>query len=402
MKASAQRGLTLVELMLAAGLSAIVMLALVRLVDSATDLWTKGEQRRAVVEQGAAVGALVARDLRALHAGTRGDLIVDWFPHDTDQDGRFERLWPRLRLVRTAAPADLARLRARAAAEAARAARTARERDARGALSVEEVNAVDEADPTALPPVDLAGIGLMEVVWALIPRGSKGDLRYEGLLLRGERLLAPNEAPRLLAADVFGRNGRPAAELVEEITGGVLWFDVRLATQTTLLDPAAPDGGWRTGSELVHAATSWDAYGLNRPNPDLHVWNEPSPGQPRGGVLPNLPRRIRLELEVERERDLARRPLLIEDVEESAVRLPLTTTKGLEEVLGRFVLVEGEWLKVTDITGDALLVNRAQRGTGKRRLPEGARLHFGEPIVIDTPVALHRDEWDLSGEEPRR
>jgi len=323
---AARHGMTLLELIIAAMLSSIVMLALVRLVDSATDIWTKGEQRRALVEQAAATGELVARDLRSLHAGSRGDLIVDWYPHDFDRDGRFERLWPRLRFVRTASPSDLARLRSRAAADVARAARVTRGDkgdEVLGELTVEEVaaaargdvgpGAATEVDPSALPPVDLGSIGLMEVLWAVIPRATKGEGQYEGLLVRGERLVVANVPGRLLSADAFDRQGRPAIELVEEITGGILWFDVRLATQTSVLgtagalDTAKGDGGWRIGRALTDVATSWDAYSQGRPNVDLHVWNEPGAGMPPPSSVPHLPRRIRLEIEIERERDRARR-----------------------------------------------------------------------------------------------
>jgi type II secretory pathway pseudopilin PulG len=408
-----RRGMTLVELIIAAFLSSIVMLALVRLVDSATDIWTKGEQRRALVEQAAATGELVARDLRSLHAGSRGDLIVDWYPHDIDRDGRFERLWPRIRLVRTASPADLARLRSRAAADVARAARIVRGdkgEDALGELTVEELAAAargkageegeQEVDPATLPPVDIGSIGLMEVLWAVVPRATKGEGRYEGLLVRGERLVVANAPGRLLADDVFDRQGRPGLEFVEEISGGILWFDVRLATQTTTLDSKKGDGGWRIGRALTDAATSWDAYSQGRPNVDLHAWNEPGAGMPPPSTgSPHLPRRVRLELEIQRERDRARRTRLVSEVEVDAVRVDVENGQGLNELPGRFALVAGEWLRVKSVDGDSMIVDRAQRGTARRALPAGSLVHFGEALVIEVPIVLHRDDWTLTDEE---
>lgn len=405
-------GMTLVELVIAAFLSSIVMLALVRLVDSATDIWTKGEQRRALIEQAAAAGELVARDLRSLHAGSRGDLIVDWYAHDIDRDGRFERLWPRLRFVRTASPSDLARLRSRAAADIARSARIKRGGDREEALeelTVEELaaaakGAIDPADvdPAALPPVDLGSIGLMEVVWAVIPRTRQGEGQYEGLLVRGEQLVLPNMPGRLLADDVFDRQGCPGVEFVEEITGGILWFDVRLATQTTTLDTAKGDGGWRIGRELTDAATSWDAYCLGRPNVDQHAWNLPGAGMPPPSSVPHLPRRVRLELEVERERDLARRTRVLSDVEEDSVRVDVENGQAVAGAAGRFALVAGEWLRVKSVDGDVMIVERAQRGTARRRIAAGSLVHFGESLVLDVPIVLHRDDWTLSDEERRK
>jgi hypothetical protein len=409
-----RRGLTLVELIIAAFLASIVMLALVRLVDSATDIWTKGEQQRSLLEQAAATGELVARDLRSLHAGSRGDLIVDWYPHDLDRDGRFERLWPRLRFVRTASPADIARLRSRAAADVARAARLARgDRNAEplGELRVEEVLAAargeasdEELDPMALPPVDLGSVGLMEVLWAVVPRTTQGEGRYEGLLVRGERLIVGAAPAHLLSDGAFDRQGRPSPDLVEEITGGILWFDVRLATQTSVLGTSEVkgDGGWHLGRDLADVATSWDAYGLGRPNVDLHRWNEPGAGMPPPSSTPHLPRRVRLELEVERERDRARRTRLLDDVEEDAMRIDVENGQALAALPGRFALVGGEWMRVKSVDGDLVIVDRAQRGTPRRRLTAGTLVHFGEALVIEVPIALHRDDWDLSGTEAVR
>lgn len=85
-------GLTLLELIIATGLATLVMTALFRLLDVTLDLWAEGETRRAVVERGTATAELVARDLRSLHPGSQGDLLVDWRPFDVDGDGSIDRL----------------------------------------------------------------------------------------------------------------------------------------------------------------------------------------------------------------------------------------------------------------------------------------------------------------------
>ena len=62
-----------------------------------------------------------------------------------------------------------------------------------------------------------------------------------------------------------------------------------------------------------------------------------------------------------------------------------------------YVLVDGEWLLVKSQDDDSFIAERAQRGSSKRRLPAGALVHFGEPLVVEVPIALHRDDWSLDG-----
>ena len=94
------RGLTLVELLTATLLAAFVVTGLVRLLDLTLDMWSKAEVRRDGVERTNTLLGLMADDLRNLHGGASGDLLVDWQPFDHDADGLPDRAWPRLRLVR--------------------------------------------------------------------------------------------------------------------------------------------------------------------------------------------------------------------------------------------------------------------------------------------------------------
>jgi hypothetical protein len=407
---SPRAGLTLMELLVAAALSSVVMLALLRLVDATTDLWTKGEQRRAVVEQAAATAELLARDLRSVHGGARGDFVVDWYPYDVERDGRVERLWPRIRLVRTASPVDKARIEARALADRVRRERAARRAESGAAATPAESTAAeltltelaaamgdgsDAAEAPAQPPVDLASVGLMEVVWLVLPSEKKGAGRFEGRLWRGERLLRPNEPSRYFADEFFDRQGLPDIALVEEVTGGILWLDVRLATQTTSLGASRPEGGWVVGAKLGDATRSWDAFGLDRPDTQLHGWNQEGAGMPAPGLDPLLPRRIQLTLEIERPRDRERRTRLRQDAEEDDVRIEVENGQRLQERIGDFVMVDGEWLRIESVSGDGFMARRGQRGTLRRRLAAGSLVQYGEALIVEVPVPLHRDDWTL-------
>ena len=104
-----RRGLTLVELLLAVALFSFLMVAVFQLFDRSLSLWQRGETQRSLLEQSSVVGELVARDLRATDGGPRGDLLVEWVAFDTDGDGLRDVRWPRLRLVRQASAAELAR-----------------------------------------------------------------------------------------------------------------------------------------------------------------------------------------------------------------------------------------------------------------------------------------------------
>jgi type II secretory pathway pseudopilin PulG len=103
-------GFTLIELVLASGLLAILMIGVFALIDGSLSLWRRTETRRNLTEQGSGVMELLSRDLRALEGGSRGDLLVEWVQFDTDGDGLKEMGWPRMRFVRQASRAELTRM----------------------------------------------------------------------------------------------------------------------------------------------------------------------------------------------------------------------------------------------------------------------------------------------------
>lgn len=382
---SARRGFTLLELVLATGLAALLMVAVFALIDTSMTTLRRSEERRSQVELASGVLALLEHDLRHLEGGGRGDLVAEWVRVDLDGDGTAEKPLPLVRLVRQASAAEVARHRAALAAE--RAARTP---PSDGAPSAS--GARPPAAPPPSEPSEPAGPALMEVCWALFPEGRTSELRTIGRLWRAERLVGAAEGPSFFEAAFLGRDGLPTGERLAEVSGGILYLELRFASQTSSVHE-----GWRIGPELSEVAGSWDAWGRGRPNETMHLWNEPAGWRPRVGDLPVLPRRVRIELEVERPADRLRRPRLSQELPASGVRLVVDLPEHLplEGEGERYLLLGAEWVKVRSIQGRNVDVERAQRGTAPVYHAPGTLVQHGLRSVREVPVPLFREDWGL-------
>jgi len=351
-----RRGMTLVELVVAAGLLSILLVALLALMDDFLALWEKSEARRAAVEESSGVVELLAVDLAGLEPGPRGDLLAEWAFFDTDGDGVNETAWPRLRLVRHATPREIA------LAQAARAEK-------------------------------LPGEGLFEVVWAVLParaQASDPDLRSEGVLWRGERLVGDPDGLSFFDAGYLSSRGYPTPGTTQDVSRGVLWLGLSFASQTSNLRD-----GWTLGSDLGDVWPCWDGWMLGRANTDAHVWNEFGEGLVRPADRPLLPRRVRIELELERERDLRRRTRLSKLVEPGDGVLTLDDGSRVPSERGRHVRVDAEWMEVLSVSGSQLSVRRGARGTRPMLHKSGALVHHGEAVVRELPIALQQEDWGL-------
>jgi type II secretory pathway pseudopilin PulG len=366
-------GMTLVELVLAIGLFSILMIAVFQLLDRSLSLWRRGETRRVLLEQSSAVLEMLAADLRGLENGRAGDLVFEWVRFDTDRDGIAESLWPRLRVVRQGSAADVERLRA-----------------ARRASEEPKAPSQDAAPERAAP-------GLIEVVWLWTPASLvDADGRAEGIAWRGERLYGESSSKSFFASDFFGTSNRPPAGAVEEVCGGILWAQPLLATQTSVVH-----SGWKLSSGLDSPASSWDAWSSARPDAQVHAWNEPAPGMPRAGERPLLPRRVRIELEVERAADRLRRTRLVAAVESGETALQVDDLERIPREAGAYVKIDAEWMRIegADQAGGSasreVRVARAQRGTAAASHPSGALVHWGLRLAREVPVTTYREDWNL-------
>lgn len=367
-----RRGLTLIELVLALGLLSLLMIAVFQLVDRSLSLWNKGETRRSLLEVSATVSELLADDLRGLEPGARGDFVLEWVNFDTDGDGVAETKWPRMRLVRQASAGDVQRVRAQDTPR----------RGSNGQGDVNELGAIE---------FDASSPALLEVVWMITPASlTVKDARVEGLVWRGERVVGDEATKSFFAPDFFGASNRPPAGATEEVTGGVLWMQLLCATQTSVVHDA-----WKLGQTADCVATSWDAWGRGRPDVQEHPWNEAQPGMPRARDRAVLPRRVRVEIEIERPLDRVRRTWTTEPLESADSALRVDDGERIPRGDDAYVLVEGEWMKVLSVDGHLVSVLRGQRGT--RAVPHPAKLmvHFGERLAREIPIATYREDWDL-------
>ncbi len=355
-------GFTLVELVVAAGLLTLLLVTLFNMIDGFLSLWEKSELRRQLVEEAASVTELIAADLSALDPGPRGDLLCEWVLYDTDGNGVAESKWPRLRFVRHASPREIA---------LGQAQREVKER----------------------------GEGLIEVFWAVLPAHSQAadpDLRAEGFLWRGERLYKSAEGLSFFDPRFLSVSGKPTAGAAEEVTGGVLWLGFEFATQTSVLTqtPVSP-GGWRLGTGMEDCSASWDAWKRGRPNADAHFWNEFGEGLVRVAGRPLLPRRVKIVLELEREKDLLRRTRLVRACELEDTTLAIDDEMRVPGEGGAFVRVGAEWMEVVSRHPRALAVKRGARGTTPSLHAPGELVHYGARLVREVPIRLSQEDWDL-------
>lgn len=352
----ARRGLTLIELVLALGLASLLVLALVKLIDTSMTLWRKTEERRSQSELSSAVTELLAADLAAVESGPRGDLLVEWTPFDVDGDGVATLPCLRVRLVRAASAAEIDRLQ------------------------------VGRAEK-------VLGQGLVEVCWALLPASTSGARReWDGVLWRGVRLHGPGPWISLLDPRFFSSSGRPAAGVLEEVASGVLWFEALCASAGTDLAR-----GWEAGATRELSFASWDARGAERPDAERSEANAAGAAMsalaaPTGPERPQLPRRIRLAFEVETERGKLRRVSTTGDlgIKEAAVRVD--DASKLPPV-GTLLLLDEEWVELLGTSGNEARVRRAQRGTRAAEHKAGAWLRHGERSLREVVIPSQREAW---------
>ncbi|MFT5050819.1 MAG: type II secretory pathway pseudopilin PulG [Chlamydiales bacterium] len=364
--------MTLIELLIAVGLASILMLAVFRLLDTSLSLWSRGEVRRGALEQASATAELLAHDLRSLHRGLQGDLLAEWIPVDADGDGANERFWPRLLLVRQGSPAELARIAQVAALDAP-------------AEDVGDVGDADEAGGLRAPRRPAAG--LLEIAWVVLPALADPA---EGVLWRAERAVDDPDSVSVFSQGYFDSLGRAPAGVLNEVTGGVLWMGMAFATQTSVVQD-----GWRIGLELADASGSWDAWSRGRPNPNTHAWNEAGTGMPVLDDVCLLPRRVRLELEIERPVDRARRTKTLTELDATVTSFQVENAARLPAERDAFLLIDAEWMRIVGVTGDRVKVVRAVRGSEPRPHGSGATVHHGVRVIAEVPIDLHQDEWNL-------
>jgi hypothetical protein len=348
-------GLTLLELVLAAGLASLLLVALVGLFDASLRMLARTERGRDLSDASSALFELLERDLASPCTDSRGDLLLDWIALDVDGDGIAHLPVQRLRLVRRAGAAESGRLF------------------------------------PGEPPRER----LIEVAWAALPASGESANDAGALVLqRGVRALGDGATTSLFDARFFDARGRPAPGALAELTGGVLWWEVELATDA---------GAFRDAGTFRDAGVgrrAWDARGLGRPDDELGANAGVARGAGPAGasalasarVAPHLPGWASVALELEPPSDLRRRTRLAAAVDAAETRFPVESA-ALLPAPGALALVGEEWVTVLSVEDGACVVRRGERGTLPHAHVAGQLVHWGERAVRELPIAVGGAEW---------
>jgi hypothetical protein len=216
---------------------------------------------------------------------------------------------------------------------------------------------------------------------------TRGD-ESVGTIWRGERLIHGGDGD-FFDSGFVSNDGKPSAGQLDELTGGILWLQPLLATQTSVVYD-----GWSIGDGLEHAATSWDAWKRARPDDTRHEWNEPAQGMPRVREQPLLPRRVRLEIEYEDPAQRRRRTRLSADLAATEVSFNVDDETRLPKVKS-FILVDAEWMLLRTKNGKRVTVQRGMRGSKAAYHAAGARISHGGTVFREVEVPTYREDWKL-------
>jgi hypothetical protein len=115
---------------------------------------------------------------------------------------------------------------------------------------------------------------------------------------------------------------------------------------------------------------------------------------PQAKDVPLLPRRVRIEVELERPRDLRFRTRLrtAANVGDGTIDV---RDGGKLPAAGAMILVDEEWMKVLSVNGERASVERGRRGTRPAAHPAETMVHYGWRVAREVPVDMTREDWDL-------
>lgn len=360
------RGFTLVELLAATALFAVLGTMLFQMVQGGMELSARGERVRDLEERALAVMDLMAEDLRHGWCGVSGAgeqtarFVLESQPlgspdHSVEHGPllgqtallRFSRLLHEQR--------SLAWLRN--AGERPGAGRAA-------ALAGRE-------DPSEL-----------------LPTGGLAESLYTCALLPDEDLPV---LMRLSRSPVGGAGSLLAAE-VADLEQRLLWDGVRLVSRVLHFSVHcwAPDTvAWQVSAESAGspASSAWDSTrGLGLLDPASLAQNQGSDSllDGRDDLFPPAVR-IALVLDPYSESQLSEAQLA-EDLGPESTRLRMSSGRlGGDDRSPPFVWLDGEWLAVQGRVGDELIVERGQRGTVAAAHGRGSAIRVGrlfERVVL--------------------
>ncbi|MGQ0554236.1 MAG: prepilin-type N-terminal cleavage/methylation domain-containing protein [Planctomycetota bacterium] len=332
------QGFTLLELLAATALFAVLGTMLFQIVRGALDVWALGERNREMHDRSAPVLELLAEDLRRVwpgqSSGEQAARLLCTLREETEA-GDSETRVPLLRFVRLA-----------------------------------------RTDPSA-PPSD----GLVETLVTMArPKGQalhvlvrrdRPGLGGEGSLLEAE---LPFSSEQLLSG-------------AQTLATGVLWFGAEFWSQGTERWEAQSPG------DAGAALSAWDSTrGLLPPE---------DPAFPLGlgaaslsaGHDDILPRLVRLTLVLD-DTERGQAGALANALTPQSTRVELASAGVLQRAeLPDHVLIDQEWMAVQSVEGRSLVVQRGRRGSRAVPHDEGAPVRIGQSFerVVALPTA--REHW---------
>lgn len=360
-----RRGFTLIEVLAATALFALLGTLLFQMMQGAMDVWSRGERVRASEESASAALDLLAEDLRHLWTGVAGEpvtearLFCEPVPVDIDGDGTGDGLATRLRFSRVLHEArSLPWLRRAGETPAAEGYAT---------LTGDE-------DPVGLLPTG----GLAETLYVVVqpageplpvllrcvrtPLGGVGSLLDPDVLLTDAQLMGAGVA----------------------VVGRVLHFGVDAWTPATT--------AWESdaGHGDVPATPFWDSTRGVIPTGDPrwpYAVGDTSLEDGRDDVFPAM---LRLTLALDPYDDRRAAPgVLAEPLGAEGKTLRLRAALGGDDRAPSHVWIDGEWMVVTDVDGRSVSV---ARGDLPRAHDAGAAVRVGRVFTryVRIPTARER------------
>jgi len=359
-----QAGFTLVEVLVAIAIFAVLCTMVFSLVGTSLSIFRDGERTRELYEIGPGILDSIAEDLRGLASGgirterpREARLLVD---RDADRETR-------LRLVRT--------LGRDAADRIFRLAGT-------GAKPTEVIDLRSDL-AEALDGRHRATGGFVEVAYALRPMTDRGGREIAGASALVKGIRTPVGGAESLFSDSFD-SGAGAPLALATVVEGVLLFEVECwGPETRSFDAPAGQGG---------AEPVWDSTRASLGDFRWHVGRE-SANDPADDVFP---RRVLLRLVLDRPEDRTQgtflsRALLASDTDfraDDASRLPSAGDPF------PYVKIGPEWIRLgarSARDGAAKIVERGARGTVAGPHAAGAPIRSGIPFETVVEIAAPRE-----------
>ncbi len=376
----AKKGFTLVELLVVMSLLGILGVLLLQLFSGGLEIWSRGENLRAMLEQGASVADLVCSDLERIRGSGDGPRV----------EGRL-----------LAAPASLPGLDEKGAEVPAwRFLRSTSPEERAPASAFPPAEGERKNGPTAEPPrpgegspgkKGEAGETALEI---LFPFVSRYESLEPGVYLSLRRGLVPGiEATPFhpwFSSKPFPSLGA-LLDRTQEVTDGLLYFGIRFWSQETRSwedDPS--EGGAQVWWDSTRGGGTLDAPGGGF-DMDLGPWSLRVPWDDV------FPRAILLEFVLEAPPGEARCAITREALgadSKGPLWVDYPERLGWKASEGGFVKIEGEWIRYRELRGETLLgLARGVRGTKAAAHPAGKRIHVGWTVRRVIRLSRARDWW---------